>query len=206
MGLKSLNLKRTGLSLFLNFIRSNLYYLLTKKNLILLFIINVLSLFVIILNSSVLKGVSYLDSFRFLSDEYFETNVFQFIKFLYAIFVVFINMSYFTGDYSNYSLYFIRDYKSKILFYLSKYFAVIIFDLIEFLILFYMREFIKGLTPYYSVPFKHLTKYISLYLLGLYVLMLSSLFMIITGSHLSGLFSLAIYWLGDFITLDNTKT
>ena len=206
MDFKSSNLKKTGLSIFLAFIKTNLYYLLTKRNVFLLIIVNLLSLFIIIINSSILKGMPYIDAFRNESNLYYETNVFQFIKFLYGIFVVFINISYFNNEYSSYASYLIKDYKTKIMFYLSKYIAVMLFDFLEFLALFYVKELVKIFTPFYRNPFSHFKEYISLFCLGLYAFIISSLLMITTKSHLSGIFALIVYWVSDLVVIDNSTT
>lgn len=185
---------------YIKLIKANIFYLLSKRNIILLFILNISSILVFVYNTQIYKGFSYLDANRFDSLFYFEANVFQFIKFIYVIFVVFINMSYFTGEYSNYSAYFIKNRRTKIDFYITKYLSVILLDSLELIYLYFNQEFIKVLMPFYSFPFVNLNKYISLYVLGLFIFFLSSLILIISKSIFSSIFTIILFWFSDILS------
>lgn len=188
-----------GLKKFHKLIESQLFYLLTKRNLIVLVIFNVTLTLFFLIESQIFKGSAYVDSYRTECLTLFTEGSFTFVKIFYLLFVLFINLSYFQGSYSNYSQYYITDTKSKISFYITKYLSLIIFDFIEFSIIYLINTFIYVSMPYGMYPFQNLDIYFSLFLSGIYYMLLSSIILMISSSNLSLLIPVSLFWGGEII-------
>ena len=184
---------------FLKQIKTHLFYLLSKRNIILLVILNSLVIFLLIISSQLFKGISYIDEYRRETLEQYRQSSFILIKVCILFVFFFVNMSYFSGLSSKYSQYFIKDKKTKITFYLSKYLSIFIFDSFEYIFLYFNYELIKILLPYNAYPLQDFKLYFSLYLMGVYYIFLSSLLLIITDSYFSLVVPIIMFWSSDIL-------
>ena len=190
---------------FLKQIKTHLYYLLSRRNIILLSVINVFVLVLLLISSQVFKGITYIDEYRRDTLEQFRQSSFILIKICLLFIFLFVNMSYFSGNSSKYSQYFIKDKKSKIQFYLTKYISIILFDTIEYLILYFSYEFVRLILPNTIYPFQDFRLYFYVYLMGLYYLFLSSLLLIVTESNFSLIIPLIMFWGTDILLSSSDK-
>ena len=181
------------------FIKTHLYYLLSKRNIIVISVINLIYLILLLIESQIFKGYSYLDTYRSESLEIYTESVYPFIKIIYLFFILFVNLSYFTGNESKYSQYLIKDKKTKSIFYISKYISIIIFISIEYLFLYLSYEMVKMIMPYSKYPFSDLNKYFSVYLMGIYYLLFSSVILIISKSNFSLVIPIIIFFISDIM-------
>ena len=120
------------------YIKTHLYYLLTKKNVIFLILLNILCLSYCLYISGVFDGIHSLDANRSFYLSSFNNNYFFFIKIVFISFVIFINISYFGREYAKYSELFIRNKNTKIQFYITKYISIFIFIFVELFFLFFI--------------------------------------------------------------------
>ena len=182
---------------FLHLIKSHFYYLSTKRNLIIVVLLNLASLFYFLINSSAFNDQAAIDAERGRYLELYETNSLPFIRIFFVFFVSFINLSFFTGNYSRYAQYYIRSFKTKINFYLTKYLSVIFFDTFEYLILYGIYETIKIILPFGVYPFSDLMVCFKIYLVGIYYLLFSSIFLVITKTYLAALVPIILFWIAE---------
>ncbi len=178
----------------LKYIKTHLYYLLTKKNVIFLIILNILCLSYCIYISSIFDGIHELDANRSFYLTNFNNNYFFFIKIVYICFIIFINISYFGREYSKYSELFIKNMKTKIVFYITKYISIFLFIFLELFILFFIYFSIISLLPYGKFYISTIGSFIRLYLLGSFYLLLSSILLLIFKTYLASIISLVFYW------------
>ena len=190
---------------FLKHIKTHLYYLLSRRNIILLSVINVFVLVLLLITSQIFKGITYIDEYRRDTLEQFRQSSFILIKICLLFIFLFVNMSYFSGNSSKYSQYFIKDKKSKIKFYLTKYISIILFDTIEYFILYFSYEFVRLILPNTIYPFQDFKLYFYVYLMGLYYLFLSSFLLIITESNFSLIIPLIMFWGTDILLSSSDK-
>ncbi len=184
------------------FIKTHLYYLLSKRNIIVISVINLIYIILLLVESQAFKGHNYIDTYR---DECLETymeSIYPFINIIFLFFILFVNLSYFTGNESKYSQYLIKDKESKIIFYISKYISIIMFVTIEFLFLYLSYEIVKMIMPYSRYPFRDLSRYFSVYLMGLYYLLLSSIILIITRSNFALVLPIITFFVSDILVND----
>ena len=185
-------------------IKTHLFYLLTKRNLYTILILNVVIIVLLLIESGIFKGYSYVDEYRNECLEIYSSSTFPFIKIIYIFLILFVNLTFFLGNYSKYGEFFIRDRKSKATFYLTKYLSVILFITIEFIFIYMVYEVIKMIMPYGDYPFRDLGTYYSLYLMGLYYLFLSSSLLMLSKSNFSLVIPIIIYWVGDVMVSTST--
>ena len=190
---------------FLKHIKTHLFYLLSRRNIILLSVINFLVLILLLITSQIFKGLSYVDEYRRDTLEQFRQSSFILIKICLLFIFLFVNMSYFSGNSSKYSQYFIKDKKSKNLFFLTKYISIVLFNTIEYLILYFSYEFVRLLLPNTIYPFQDFKLYFYVYLMGLYYLFLSSFLLIITESNFSLIIPLIMFWGTDILLSSSDK-
>ena len=187
-------------SYFQKLFKTHLYYLCTKKNIILIIIFNILIFLFSIYSSSIFDGYYQIDSLRKSYFESFNESYFFFIKIFYICFIIFINISFFSGEHSKYSEFFIRNRKTKIIFYTSKYLSLIFFIFLELIYLLFIYELIIIILPLGSNYFLYLDSFINLYFIGIFYCFLSSLILNIFKSYLSSFIALIIYWFGVIAT------
>lgn len=194
-----LNLMKAYFLRFSAFIKTHLYYLLSKRNIIVISVINLIYVIFLLIESQAFKGHNYIDTYREECLEIYIESVYPFIKIIFLFFILFVNLSYFTGNESRYSQYLIKDKESKILFYISKYISIIIFVSIEFLFLYLSYEIVKMIMPYSKYPFRDLSRYFGVYLMGLYYLLLSSIILIITRSNFALVIPIITFFVSDIL-------
>ncbi len=187
---------------FSAFIKTHLYYLLSKRNIIVISVINLIYLILLLIESQIFKGYIFIDTYREESLEVYTESIYPFIKVIFLFFILFVNLSYFTGNESRYSQYLIKDKSTKRIFYISKYISIIIFITIEYLFLYLSYEIIKMIMPYTKYPFSDLNKYISVYLMGIYYLLLSSIILIITRSNFALVLPIITFFVSDILIKD----
>ena len=132
----------------------------------------------------------------------------MYIKVLFIFIILFVNLSYFSNEYSKYAAFFIKNNKSRFEFYITKYIAVIFFDSFEYLLIIMEYEGIKEIMPYGIHPFSNLILYLKLYLVGLFYFGVSSFILSLFKSSFSLIIPLIYYWGSDIIIsgMDLTKT
>ena len=190
---------------FLKHIKTHLYYLLSKRNIILLSVINVAVIILLLISSTLFKGFTYSDEFRRETIETYRQSSFILIKICLLFMFLFVNMSYFSGNSSKYSQYFIKDKRTKLLFYLTKYITIVIFDTIEYLILYFSYEFIKLLLPGTIYPLQDFRLYFNVYLMSIYYVFLSSALLILSDSIFSMVIPIIMFWGTDILIQSDEK-
>lgn len=191
---------------YLNLFKVHLYYLITKKNFIVILILNIVSVVYILYASCIFDGFQAIDSDREYYKQLYTENTFFYIKVYYVCFISFINISFFSGFYSKYSQYIIRSNKSKIVFLISKYISIIVFDTIELLFLFIVFRLVYSLMPYSQISFEFFRYFFNLYIAGIFYTLLSSLLLILLKTYLAGFVSIILYWLSFASSGSSTVT
>ncbi|MCR5740853.1 MAG: hypothetical protein K6G38_00105 [Gammaproteobacteria bacterium] len=186
-------------------IKTHLFYLLSKRNIITLIILNIIILSLLLVESQIFKGYSYVDEYRKMCLEIYLNSSFPFIKIVYIFFILFVNLTFFFGNYSKYSQYFITSKKTKVSFYVTKYISVIIFVTVELIIIYSIFEIIKLLMPYGDYPSEELNLFFYIYLMGLYYLFLSSILLMLSQSNFALLIPIIIFWVSDVMSVDADK-
>ena len=179
---------------FQKYIKTHLYYLLSKKNVIFISILNILCLFYFLYISGIFDGIGSIDAKR---DEYFNrfnNDYFFFLKIVYISFIIFISIGYFGREYAKYKELFIRDKKTKAFFYITKYISIILFNLFELLFLIFNYLFILALMPYGRFFISTFRAFSRLFLLGIFYLFFSSFFLLIFNTYLASIISMICYW------------
>lgn len=190
---------------FLKHIKTHLFYLLSRRNIILLSVINLLVIIILLISSQIFKGFAYIDEYRRDTLEEFRQSSFIIIKICILFIFLFVNMSYFSGNSSKYSQYFIKDKNSKRLFYLTKYISIVLFNTLEYFILYFSYEFVRLILPNTIYPFEDFKLYFYVYLMGLYYLFLSSLLLIISESNFSLIIPIIMFWGTDILLSSSNK-
>ena len=190
------------------YIKSHLYYLISKKNLIVLIILNLIFFSYSFYISNIFKSWIELDSYREYYFSNFNSNFFLSSKIIYISIILFLNISYFGKEYKEYSAYFIRNKRTKIDFYITKYIAFILVMVFEEFIFFLIYIFYCAILPYGMIKEIYVITFFNIFYLGLFYFLLSSIFIIIFKTYLSSLFSLIFFFmslaLGEYSTTKNT--
>ena len=188
---------------YLKLIKTHIFYLISKKNIIMISLMNIFSILLTIWISSILDGYYTLDASRRTYFDDFQDSYFLFLKIFYVSFILYINISYFSVEYSSYSCFIIRDRKSKYSFYITKYLSIILFDLIEFIFLSLVYLIVLYLMPYGRYYFEYLFSFIRIFLLGMYYLFLSSLLLLIFKSYFASLFCFLLFFSSIMVSSNN---
>ena len=183
------------LKYYLKYIKTHLYYLISKKNLIVLLVLNIFFIGYTFYLSNVIKNKIELDAYRNTYYDSFNTNYFLFLKIIYISLILFLNISYFAKDYKEYSQYFIRNKRTKIDFYITKYFSFIIVMFIEILLFLTVYIIFNIMLPYGKIEGIYLLSFISIFSLGIFYFLLSSVLMLIFKTYLSSIFTLVFFWI-----------
>ncbi len=183
------------LNYYLNYIKTHLYYLISKKNLIVFTIFNIFFIGYTFYLSNISKSKIELDAYRDSYYQSFNTNFFLFFKIIYISLILFLNISYFNKEYKEYSQYFIRNKRTKIDFYITKYFSFILVMFLELVLFLTVYIIFNILLPYGKIEGIYLVPFINIFLLGIFYFLLSSLLMLLFKTYLSSIFSLLFFWI-----------
>lgn len=180
---------------YLKLIKAHLYYLLNKKNIIILIILNLISFIYVFVSSGLFNGYDMLDANRKYYYDIYNENTFIYFKIFYILFICFVSIAFFSGAYSKYSALIIKDKKSRLDFYVTKYVTLAVVNLCELIYLYLIYSLVLLLTPYFKDVLYYFNFFVLLYLVGLYYMFLCTSLLILSKTYLSGLVVIVLFWI-----------
>ncbi len=183
-------------------IKFNFIYFLSKKNIIILSLINLTFFIILSVISNLFIEAEVLDLKRSKYMMNYTNHFIEWIKLFGVLISSFGAMFFFLASNQKYYVYFVKDIKTKKKYFFSKCLCNFLFVSYEFVILILEYIIIGKLTCYFNFNQKTLSIIMKLYIFFLYFSCLSSVLTLLFPTPFVTILDIIIYWLTEIFFSD----